>query len=130
MRIFDRQLNETEGQAAEAAARAAGDRHLGIRRIRRHICLAADDLVDAARWLRATPRVWHQASSVKPAGERWDFGIGYEGALALAARGWSEGARDLAERLSVQPWAGCRAVRHQSHDIAGDWPDVPVFPRR
>lgn len=86
-----------------------------------------ESLQDVVHWLRTTPARWASPSSlVTGRGDSWDFGVGYEGALALADKGWPEGVTMLADSLSVLPPVNAD-VSSWRYDVAGELPDIGRF---
>lgn len=86
-----------------------------------------DNLADVVRWIEETPRVWGQHTSKEEGrGEKWDLGVGYHGALALAKDGWSEGAQNLFDNLRATPAPTGKEARFR-YDVAGELPDVARF---
>lgn len=89
-----------------------------------------DDLPDVQRWLRNTPPTWtrHGCTSSQSMdsfhnSKSWDFGVGYGGALKLAENGWSEGAKDLSDRLAAH-MPNRDHVDSWRYDVAGELPDI------
>ena len=100
---------------------------LGKGKVEKGRVVFADDLPDLFRWLEATPRVWAGRSSEKSDNSHdWDLGAGWQGTLAMARDGWSEGARDLSDRLAATP-APTDKTQSWRYDVAGSLPDVPRF---
>lgn len=67
------------------------------------------------------------ASTDNMAEDRWDLGIGYDGALDAYTGGWSEGAQkayDLAERIIPRPIGKRTAF---TRDVAGSFPNVGAY---
>lgn len=91
-------------------------------------CVEADDLADAAAWLRVTPRRWKsntaEATDRIHGGSSWDFGAGWHGALELARDGWSAGAQDLHGRLAVAAPPLRDTSAKWRYDVAGERPDI------
>lgn len=58
---------------------------------------------------------WHSSRHI-PASDRWDYGVGYDGAKSLIAQGWTDGARDVLEAAGgltvIQDQADRVAVAH------------------
>ena len=86
------------------------------------------DLVGALQYLqgvgKASPR-WSEAST-KEASERWDRGLGYEGALKMAYEGWPEGRQALV--LAAQKSGDRYGFQPSLHyDIQGVVPCVPTY---
>lgn len=88
--------------------------------------LFGDDLHDVAQFIVGSERQWDQVSSVRNgASHSWDLNTGWAKALELADTGWSEGARDFADKLGALP--PNEAEPEYSYDVAGYMPDVPLF---
>jgi hypothetical protein len=86
-----------------------------------------DSIADVQHWLRNEPRTWSGNSSVSNEGRTsWDLGVGYEGALRLAEQGWSEGAKDLSNRLEAHLPNRDKADTWR-FDVAGEIPDIGRF---
>jgi hypothetical protein len=86
-----------------------------------------DNLNDVQQWLANTPPTWSSRTSITAKAEKdWDLGVGYEGALKLAETGWSEGAKDLSDRLATH----MPTRDHEDswrYDVAGELPDIGRF---
>lgn len=81
-----------------------------------------DNLYEIVGHLRDTARSWSQNESVRaPAYKGWDDGVGYEGALRLAAEGWPDGVRQIQALAQLVPTG---QLPTRSYDVAGDYPDV------
>lgn len=91
--------------------------------------LRCDSLPDLERWLEATPPQWNIRNSEKRHPEEgWDLCAGWDGTLAMAKRGWSEGAalvRQIALTVMARPSSEREAK--WGYDVAGDFPDVGRF---
>lgn len=88
--------------------------------------LFGDDLHEAAQHVMTTSCNWSdRASFNNRASHSWDLGVGYDDALRMADTGWSEGARDFADKLSALP--PNEAEPEYCHDVAGYMPDVPLY---
>jgi hypothetical protein len=86
-----------------------------------------DNLPDVQRWLRDTPATWNITHSrTNMARHSWDLGVGYDGALRLAETGWSEGAKDLSDKLSAH-MPERDHVDSWRYDVAGELPDIGRF---
>jgi hypothetical protein len=84
-------------------------------------------LADVETWLAATPRTWSISDSVMDrARHDWDLAVGYEGAMRLAREGWSDGAKDLSDRLDAHLPARDKTDTWR-YDVAGEIPDVGRF---
>lgn len=93
----------------------------------RHYRAFGESLDDVQHWLRNSPKVWRESSSTSTGrGVSWDLGVGFDGAMELARKGWSEGAKDLSDRLEAH-----MAPRDKEDtwrfDVAGELPDVGRF---
>lgn len=91
--------------------------------------LHGEDIGDVVRFLESTPSKWKArgATCDKEAdfyhGHEWDFRLGYRGTLALAARGWTEGAMDLSDKLDAH-MPNNDHVDSWRYDVAGELPDI------
>jgi hypothetical protein len=92
----------------------------------RHYRLLGDNLTDVQNWLELTPRKWSCSYSTTTMGHSWDLGVGYRGALELARIGWSEGAKDLSDRLDAHMPPHDHEVSWR-YDVAGELPDIGRF---
>lgn len=89
----------------------------------RHYRAMGSGLADVQRWLRESPKTWRSNSSREYSSHEWTLGVSYDDALRLAERGWSEGAKDLSDRLAAHmpprdkedSWC---------YDVAGELPDI------
>lgn len=81
-----------------------------------------DSLYEIVCHLRDTKRSWSQNEALRaPAYDSWDAGVGYEGALRLAAEGWPEGVQQIQAMAQLVPTG---QLPTRSYDVAGDYPDV------
>lgn len=84
-----------------------------------------DDATDVAHWLEQTPRQWRQKSSMADGrSHHWDLSAGYDGAVRLAAQGWSEGVKQVDDVLRVGFKRAQERAPRVVHDVAGHLPDV------
>lgn len=101
-------------------------RHERINNYDRHK-IYFDDQMEAARFLQDHPSKWEAkgATSRKMAtyDRNWDFNQGWDGVQHLARTGWSEGAKDLGDRLTVHMPEN-EHVAAWRYDVAGELPDV------
>jgi hypothetical protein len=102
-----------------------------VRRCKIHF----DSQIEAANYLRGSSSNWRGSSTASPS-HNWDFNVGNEGAERLAIQGWSEGAKDLSDRLAVH-MPERDHVASWRYDVAGEMPDIgrylsgdPVHMRR
>lgn len=84
-----------------------------------------DSQIEAADYLRDTPSNWKKTSAIQPSAS-WDFNVGVSGAQELARKGWSEGAKDLSDRLAAHMPARDH-VDSWRYDVAGELPDIGRF---
>lgn len=98
-----------------------------IRKLTENLCvLFADDLHDAAQFLKDTPAKWRDRQSVTGSvSQSWDMATGWDRALKMAETGWSEGAQDLSNKLAIL--APNEAEPEYSYDVAGYLPDVGLY---
>lgn len=90
----------------------------GVRRVK----LFFDSQIEAADFLRDNPSRWRRTSTTSPS-QDWDFCAGNTGAEELARNGWSEGAKDLSDRLAVH-MPERDHVDSWRYDVAGELPDI------
>lgn len=106
-----------------------------VRRVKLHF----DSQIEAADYLLNTTPKWADCTASRT-GHRneysWDFCLGWQGTQQLARTGWSEGAKDLGDRLAVH-MPERDHVDAWRYDVAGELPDVgrylagdPVHMRR
>jgi hypothetical protein len=103
----------------------------------RHWRALGENLDDVQRWLRDTPNKWRiTASRDSGFGREWALGVSYDQALELARTGWSEGAKDLSDRLAAHMPPRDKEDSWR-YDVAGELPDIgrylagdPVHMRR
>ena len=96
-----------------------------------------DSLDDVQRWLRDTPNKWGTNDSRSGSlSDNWSLGVSYDRALELANKGWSEGAKDLSDRLAAHMPPRDKEDSWR-FDVAGELPDIgrylagdPVHMRR
>lgn len=90
------------------------------------LVMFADDLHDAAQFIKDTPRAWIMHSSQDSGRDYdWDLGTGWERALELANTGWTEGALDLSDKLAALP--PNETEPEYTYDVAGYMPDVGLY---
>jgi hypothetical protein len=83
-----------------------------------------ESLDDVQQWLRTSPKTWSSSSSVmNRASESWSLGVEYDQALKLAQLGWSEGAKDLSDRLAAHMPPRDKEDSWR-YDVAGELPDI------
>lgn len=81
-----------------------------------------DSLYEIVQHLRGTARSWSQDEARRaPPYKSWDDGVGYKGALRLAAEGWPEGVRQIQAMAQL---VSTGQLPTRSFDVAGDYPDV------
>lgn len=93
---------------------------------RRHYRVMCDSLDDVQHWLRESPKLWSATSSQSYNSHDWTLGVDYERALELARKGWSEGAKDLSDRLAAHMPSPDKEDTWR-YDVAGELPDVGRF---
>lgn len=82
-----------------------------------------DSIAELVMQLDRLPRRWpSEDSRTAKASDRWDNGVGWQGALRMAVEGWEEGVGKVSALVDSLPM-GARAVR--TYSAAGDYPDVP-----
>lgn len=86
----------------------------------------ADSPMDVARWLKATPRVWRQSSSIQPRGASWDGGADWTETLRMAEHGWDKGRDAVYDALSALP-PPATSHHKRMNDMGGDYPDVARY---
>lgn len=93
----------------------------------KRVHVQCDDLTEVAKWLRETTSSWNYQSSLSTGrGDAWDLGVGLDGALRLAETGWSEGAKNLSDKLAAH-MPERDHVDSWRYDVAGELPDIGRF---
>jgi hypothetical protein len=86
-----------------------------------------ESLADVQHWIANSPQTWTSTQSRSNAAtQSWDLGVGYSGAMELARKGWSEGAKDLSDRLAAHMPARDKEDSWR-YDVAGELPDIGRF---
>jgi hypothetical protein len=92
-----------------------------------HVFSFGADAMDVERWLETSRKTWSSSSAVTtPARHDWDLGVGYDGAKQLVRTGWSEGAKDLSDKLEAHMPARDKETSWR-YDVAGELPDIGRF---
>jgi hypothetical protein len=88
-----------------------------------------DSLYEFATYVKETPQAKGSGNSSHKdsPGNDWDLGVGWDGAVALASTGWSEG-REKIQALTIQATAEGYANRdNMVYDVVGFRPCVPSY---
>jgi hypothetical protein len=90
----------------------------------RHYRMHGESLAEVQDWIRKEPKRWSTtASRTNSPSQSWDLGVGYDGAMRLAEHGWSEGAKDLSDRLEAH-LPSLDKTDTWRYDVAGERPDI------
>lgn len=86
----------------------------------------ATSLAGLVHWLKTTETTWQcKSSQEEERGYSWDLNAGWQGALELAEKGWSEGVGQLAGVAAQLP--ATERIAKEKLCVAGYMPDVGRF---